>query len=313
MNCLHCTAPTAGTTLCNACRTTLKVALDNIASYHGELLSIGNSATPIRARRAGHADSVLTAITSDNAPRPDDPDMAAAETKNLITTWARIILEENPPATYPADTVRALVGFLIRHLRTIATADWADQITTDMLTLERRIRRIVERGRGRWYAGICSAILRAERPHDGLSCACACHNAVGTPCDIEGGCGLEYDTVDGEICERDLYAIPGYSYVRCPDCKTQHSVAARRATLLAEARETLLPLSVISTVCVTLLEDEPSVERLLKRLRKWAERGDLIWADHDGGTRLYRVGDVLDLLARRAADPRGWSRRARAC
>ena len=33
------------------------------------------------------------------------------------------------------------------------------------------------------------------------------------------------------------------------------------------------------------------------------------WADNDAGTRLYRVGEVLDLLARRAADPRGWAKR----
>jgi len=310
VNCLSCTATTNGVTLCNACCTTLKIALDNTAAYHGDLLSVGDHSVRVRTRRAGHADPVLTAIISERElPRDDDPDIAAADTKNQLVTWARVILDDNPDMDWPADTVHALVGFLIRNLKSIATADWADQILSESLTLERRLRRIVERGKGRWYAGICSTILRADRPHDGLSCACACHQSPGTPCDIEGGCGLEYETVDGEICERDLYAIPGYSYVRCPDCKTQHSVTARRKTLLSEARETLLPLSVIATVCVTLLEDEPSVERLNKRLKKWTDRGDLIWADNDAGTRLYRVGEVLDLLARRAADPRGWAKR----
>lgn len=310
MNCLSCTATTNSTTLCNHCRTTLRTALDNLASYHADILSVGAGTPRVRARKAGHADPTLTALTTDRTPRPDDPDQLAAETKNHLTTWTRTILEDHTNLDWPTDTVHALTAFLIRNLRTICTADWADQILTETLNLERRLRHVIERSRGRWYAGICSATLRAERPHDGLSCACACHNSPGTPCDIEGGCGLEFETIDGEVCERDLYAIPGRAYVRCPDCNTQHSVTQRRTVLLREARETLLPLSVIATVCVTLLEDEPSVERLTKRLRKWTDRGDLVWSDNDAGTRLYRVGDVLDLMTARAADPRGWGTRA---
>lgn len=310
MNCAHCTAPTQGTTLCNRCKQTLRTALDNTASYHADLLAVGDHTPRIRTRRPGHADPVLTALTTDHTPHPDDPDQAAAETRNTLTTWARV-LEEEHGIDLPADTVRALVAHLIRHLRTICCADWAGEIMRDMLDLERRLLRIIERGRGRWYAGICSAIVRDERPHDGLSCACACHNGPGHPCDIDGGCGLDSDTVAGEVCERDLYTIPGRSYVRCPDCHTQHSVSQRRAVLLREARETLLPLSTIAHVGSALLDDEPSVERLAKRLRKWTDRGDLIWAGDDGaGTRLYRVGDVLDLMLSRAADPRGWAKRA---
>lgn len=307
--CVHCTAPVSnGVVLCSTCRTTTTTALANIATYHGDLLSIGGPTTRGRRRPGAVSDPTGGAVVREDTER-DPADYAAAETRNLLATWTRALMDEHPgDFRYPADTVADMAAFLGRHVPSIATLGWVEEFVRQVLDLERRLRRIVERGKGRWYAGICSAQVEPERPHDGDSCGCACHQ--GEACDVPGGCGPEVETIEAVHCDRDLYAVPGSSYVRCPRCGAQHPVAERRNVLLTEAHETKLPLSVIANVCVTLLDEEPSVGRLFARLRKWASNGSLVWADNDGPTRLYRVGDVLELLTRHAADPRGWARRA---
>lgn len=312
--CLYCRADTSnGLMLCARCRTTVKVGLDNLASYHADLLGLGRNRTEVRRRGSGWADPTGAAAFRPRQSNPDDPDEAAATAKTELVSWVRILLEEDASLRTPPDTVVGLVQFLTRHMRRVAAAEWAGEFARSVLATERQLRRIVERGRGRWFAGSCWAVLRPERPHDGTSCGCGCHNAPGLPCDVPGGCGLEFGVVEAELCERELYAVPGTAWVRCPDCGTNHRVSERRAILLEQARDSLLPVATIAHVCATLLDDEPSVERLRKRVQKWTERGDLVWVANDGGTRLYRVGDVLDLLTRHAADPRGWSTRRTTC
>lgn len=307
--CVHCTAPTGnGVMLCPACRTATTTALTNIATYHGDLLSIGGPTARGRRRPGAVSDPTGGAVVREDTER-DPADYVAAETRNLLATWTRALIDEHPgDFRFPADTVAAMATFLGRHIGSISTLEWAEEFVRQVLELERRLRRIVERGKGRWYAGICSAETEPERRHDGDSCGCACHQ--GQACDVPGGCAPEVDVIEAVHCDRDLYAVPGSSYVRCPRCGTQHPVAQRRNILLTEAHETKLPLSVIANVCVTLLDEEPSVGRLFARLRRWASNGTLVWADNDGPTRLYRVGDVLELMTRHAADPRGWARRA---
>lgn len=274
LQCRHCTAATSnGLALCKACQTTTRVSLENIAAYHPDLFSLGGPAIRVRTRCGGVSDPTGNAAarekTDDNAA-----DFLAARTRNELHGFVRMLIEDRPGVSLPPDTVVAMAACLARHLPSIATTEWAGVMVHDLLVLERLLRERVEQGKGRWYAGICSAPLAGTDP-------------------------VEY-------CERDLYAIPGTSYVRCPACRTDHSVTERRTILLAEARETLLPLTTIAQVCVTLLEGEPSVERLYQRIHKWTKRGDLEdygvrVLDDRRAHRVYRLGDVLDTLIGDAA------------
>lgn len=302
--CDHCGATTSnGLVLCKRCRGTLTVALENIGTYHGDLLSLGGEVTRIRVRRAEVNDPTGRAVALQSAPK-DPADEAAADTKAMLVGWARVLVSDRPQLAYPRDTVAGLVAFLAKHVSTVATLEWADAFLREALGLERRLRAIVERGRGRWYAGICSGVVREELPHDEGSCACACHRGAEA-CDVPDGCGPESDTIPAEFCDRDLYAVPGTSYVRCPACGQHWPVAERRAVLLAEARDTLLPISVIASAAVTLLGKEPSVSRLENRLRKWAERGQIrsygvkVIAGQE--RRVYALGEVLDMLTAEAS------------
>lgn len=295
-----CDAETAnGLALCKRCRTTASVALENVATYHADLFSLGGQHDLEKRRATGVTDPTGTAASREDTER-DPADLAAAETKAQLVGWTIALQSDRPGLDTPRDTVLAISRFLAKHLASIATLEWAGEFLRELLVLERRLRTIVERGKGRWYAGICSAVLEPERPHDQSSCTCACHLGADD-CDVEGGsCGPEYAVIAAVLCQHDLYAIPGTSYVRCPICRTSHSVTARRSILLEEARETVLPLGTIAQVCVSLLDGEPSVERLYKRISKWTERGQL----EDYGVRVltgkpqrvYRLGDVLDTL-----------------
>lgn len=307
IRCLHCTADTSGALLCNRCIKTTRQGLANIATYHADLLSLGSTKVRIPRRPSETSDPVGRRALYVPTVETEAPDNVAAQTKTALVRW---VLRLNHD---PADTVIGLTNHLDHQMRTIANRDWAGEFVRSTLALERLLRRVVARGKGRWYAGICSAVITPERVHDGMTCACACHNGLDYPCDITGGCGSQDVVLEAELCDRDLYATPGDSNVRCPQCRTSHPVAQRRSILLAEARDTELPLRTVAHVCVTLLDDEPSVQRFIERLNNWIQRGTLVWSGNDGGTRLYRVGDILDLMARHAADPRGWKKRKTAC
>lgn len=297
--CVHCTAPVSnGVVLCGACRTTTTTALTNIATYHGDLLSIGGPTTRGRRRPGAVSDPTGGTVVREDTER-DPADYAAAETRNVLATWTRVLIDEHPgDFRHPADTVVAMAAFLGRHIGSISTLEWAEEFVRQVLELERRLRRIVRRKSVRWYVGICSAELEPERMHDGDSCGCACHR--GEACDVPEGCHPQAQVIEAVECDQYLYATPGEGFVTCPRCRAQYRVSDRRGILLRESRDLERPLKEIAQLCAALLDDEPSVTRLQKRLQKWTERGALVWVDHDGPVRHYRVGDVLDLLTRHA-------------
>jgi len=303
LKCMYCNADsTNGTVLCKRCRTTVRMALGNVASYHADLLSLGGETLRLSRSAGSISDPTGTAVAREDSltRERDAPDQAAAATKTMLVGWARVLVDDRPQLELPDDTVKSLAAFVAHHLPTIATLEWAGEVARESVRFEKRLRRIIERSRGLWYAGVCSAELQPERPHDERSCVCECHGS-DLPCSIEAGCGREYDTIEAVYCDRDLYAQPGSTYVKCPACSSQWRVSERRHILIEAARDSLLPVPVIASAVVTLLDGEPSVRRLTERLNKWVQRGVI----DDYGVRyvmgrpmrVYRLGDVLDTLA----------------
>lgn len=264
MNCLSCTATTTGVTLCARCRTTAEVALQIIARSHRELFSLGTP-TQVR-RRSGPADPTASAVT---VRVQDTVEAAAAGTMSMLAAWVDRLLAAKPSLRRPAATVTASTAFLHRHLRTIAVHEWAGDFLRELLATEKRLNHLVSRHQGHWYAGICGA-------------------RTGTQVD--------------DWCPRDLFVHPGNSFIRCPGCGTYWSVEQRRTQVIEQARETLLPVSVIALAAVTLLDGEPSVQKLENRLRQWVARGQLedygvrVLGAGQQPRRVYRLGDVIDRL-----------------
>lgn len=102
---------------------------------------------------------------------------------------------------------------------------------------------------------------------------------------------------DGERCAAELYASPGASTVRCPECDTMHDAKDRREWLLREAEDQLLHAELMARALTGL-----GVEDLTPaRVRGMARHGRLATKGTDAAGRpLYRVGDVRDVVAEQA-------------
>jgi hypothetical protein len=268
MKCQHCSADTNGVVLCTRCRTTAEVSLGNLAAYHGDLFSLGGEVPRVR-RRSGPSDPTGSAASED---RKDTPvEAAAVETTAMLSGWVRILLDDRPQLSCPADSVASMAAFLRQHMRTVVVLEWAGELMREVLRFEHRLHRLVSAKQGSWYAGICGATT-GDGPDD--------------------------------WCPQDLFVHPGDRFVRCYGCGAHWSVSERRRQVIEQAREALLPVAVIARAAVTLLDGEPSQQRLEARLRKWVERQEL----DDYGVRVldgkprrvYRLGDVIDRLTREA-------------
>lgn len=266
LSCQHCGAKTNGVVLCRRCQTTADVSLSSIAAGHAALFSLGGGAPRVR-RRSGPADPTGNTAGAEDE-QTTDIETAAAETTIMLVGWCRVLVDDRPQLTLPGDSVVAMVEFLRHSLRTIVVLEWAGAFLSDLLKTERQLQRIISRNQGYWYAGICGA-----RTGEGAD----------------------------DWCPADLFVSPGVTYVRCRACGSWWSVTQRRARVIEEARDALLPVAVIARAAVSLLAGEPSQQRLEARLRKWVERGQL----EDYGVRVlegrprrvYRLGEVLDRLA----------------
>jgi hypothetical protein len=111
-------------------------------------------------------------------------------------------------------------------------------------------------------------------------------------------------------CDRGLYGTQGVSWIRCPECgSTQGRRDSLRDNLMREARAELAPVSVVARAVVGLLDSETSVQKLANRIDQWIHRGRLfdlgVRVLVPGGKpqRVYRIGDVFDLLGAPKDEP----------
>lgn len=294
MTCDWCGAEVhAGTYLCARCLGTLEIALGNVSTYYADL-------DTIREKRARYGGQATKGSIGKTQPLPVDGrfvdttgtgSQLAWDARNTVTTWTRHVLDEWPPLdaivcndllckrcnplaaeadfrTHPADTISACCGYLSRFLSRIASHRWAVELLDEMLDLERRLRRMVDRPIDAVYRGVCGSLTETER---------------------------------GDVrCTRELYADPGSPFVRCPDCGCTYDTEERRKVLLDEAEDREVTVRVLARLVTTLGDVDVSEARIENRINVWVSRGRLRSNGRrvvDGRPRpVYRVGDVLDLL-----------------
>jgi hypothetical protein len=318
----RCGRPTSGATLCDQCGVTLEVAAANISAYYADLDAVRIKATRYggtHATKGGIGKAQPLVLDGRFTDPTGDGSRLAWETRNTVTTWARIMLDQWPPLTWhgpvcptcwhasctehrrrqhPRDNVWSVCAYFQRMLGSIRSAEWADEMLDELLDLERRLRRFVDRPADRWYAGKCSA---ETTQHNSLTCACACHHGHGQPCDMIGGCGL---TFAGALCPVDLYAEAEKGTITCRGCGTVHDVQGRREFLLREAREVHVTATEAAGALLAWTDYDGSESKLVDLIRKWRDRDKLDVADVTSllgrDRHLYRLGDIQDLLVQHA-------------
>ncbi|QAY16192.1 helix-turn-helix DNA binding domain protein [Arthrobacter phage Sonali] len=110
-----------------------------------------------------------------------------------------------------------------------------------------------------------------------------------------GSCRSVYDSegIRQPVCQEHLYAPSRNSEVTCGKCGTVHNIKSRQKQAIAQAENRILPPQVIARA-LTRNGQPLDVERLYN----WVKRGLLKPAALDSSTKrkLYRVGDVLDVM-----------------
>ncbi len=300
--CQMCGARTpSGLALCARCVKTLHHALTNISANYADLDRAGSSA--VRRRGSTVSDPTWTRVS---AVRIDPVSAADAAATNALTTWGRVLADDRPQAGLPPRTVPELATWLSDHLRSIVTLGWAAEMSRDLLGIERQLKRVAEQIHAGKYLGVCGQVLQPEAVHDARSCGCSCHDvttyggAAPGRCDVPGGCHPEELVVPAVSCTAVLYAPSERDTVTCQHCGTTWDTQIKRRALVREAEDELLPVAGIARLA-SVFTGEVNVGRMEERIKKWAQRGKVEVADVrtiDGRPRkVYRVGDVLDLLA----------------
>ena len=277
-----------GITLCGRCRTTAYYALANIGSYYADLDKIPTAGVRRRSNTAADPTGIAAArIIRDPVTEIDDKTVAT------LGGWADCLPGRHPRA------VSDLVPWLTERLDKTVTNEWAARYLAELKALEKSLGMVAARADTGEYVGVCGNVLAAEQVHDERTCACACHSGLDLECDVPGGCGREYAVLPPELCDRPLYARRDAGWVPCL-CGARWDVRGRRQQLVRDAEEELAPVAVIAHLAALWI-GEPSVGKVESRINLWAHRKKIHHVTTkviDGRERkVYRVGDVLDLLA----------------
>lgn len=273
MNCLHCGATTSnGLALCELCQRKAATDLEFLPVYFRNLArwrpparpngSIGMSGQWLIQR--GETEGSLIG-------------QALARSANDLSTWVRALTDDRE-AQAPGDceseaaTVAVMCEWLIAHLTSIATLEWAGQFVRDVDRHERTLRGLTETMVPGWYAGSCRRRVAPETDED------------------------------SGLCGAPTYVVPGLTWVTCSACGSTTYARDHLETVIDEAADWVAQPMRIAEALVVLIDTELSIPRLHKRISKWGERGridPLRRMDSDGdptGPKRYRFGDVLAVL-----------------
>lgn len=264
----ECGRPSAGTWLCPGCTKTLTHAIVNISYYWADLDTVRGKHTRYTTHapaRGSVGKTIPLPIDHRFTQRVGTGSQLASDTCYTLTVWTRITADTThttPPAT--AD-VPGMSRYLATHQREIVRQHWVGELLDELLDLESRLRRFIDRPPETWYAGRCRVA------------------------DDYGECTTE------------LYAISGARWVDCPGCGIRHDIRDRRERLLAEAADHHVTAYTAALALVSWTDRLTNEAKLMDRIRRWRDRGKLhpvdVTALRGRDRHLYRLGDIQDLLA----------------
>lgn len=258
--------------ICRGCTTRLTQLLNAVPGITGDLNDV------IR-RQVRYTNGARVRTTTERV-LPYNP--AGSESRQVMVGtliyWATQVSEirgrtlperwgHNPPTLGP---------WLAHHTGWLRAQSAGPEAFDELTNAITQARRTTDRPPERRYAGPCTAPIPMVS------------QVTGDPLGYDRECGT------------DLYAREHGDTVTCPECGADYPLTERRAWLLEQAADQLLPARELSRAV-----DGLGVPINRNTLDSWRRRGRLTSHGHTpDGHDLYRVGDVVQ-LARAAAERRG--------
>ena len=252
-----CNRPAGDAFCCTTCGAALTQALSETPWLIDEL-----NIVVTRQARYGAGSSGKTVDKAQPLPLDIRASDALAHYVGMLGSWVRMFCEENPGWLLPKGDPASLSRWLLVRVTDIRHHPAGNDCIEELCTAFAAGQNAVDRPADRWYAG---------------------------PCNAE----LEDEDLGRALCGVDLYAKAGARKVECRNCGAEYDVKARRDWLLAAAEDQLADAATIARA-VSWLGAEPLTP---ERVRKWAERGQIVPKATLGNRPHYRVGDAIDLLA----------------
>lgn len=274
-----CSRPAGDGYLCKPCTGTLERALAETPFLIRELDIVITRQTVHAARSDGSR--------STGIPLPFH--VAASDTRRRLATAldftaATLIRTGHANSCPVSPRPHHTSVWLLAQLDTIRHHAQAQEFHNLILEPVAKARWLIDRPADRWYAGPCNNLVHREAPEP-----------VGTEI---------YE------CGAELYATAGAAEVKCRSCAAVYDVQARRDWLLAAAEDHLAN----AAVCARAVSWLGGAKLTPTLIRVWHARGRLMAKAHEpypSGTDpdrtrpLYRVGDVIDLLAQQTQKETG--------
>lgn len=218
--------------------------------------------------RVGRDITDPTPLAISETPLPYNP--AASEVRSVLVSalvfWTAAVSEQRGT---PVDdwTPAGMATWLAAQVDWMRAQDAGPDAFDELTAALRQAERATDRPADRRYAGPCTTLwpvipfVEATQP-----------------------------------CGTDLYAHDHRDTVTCPTCDTEYPIEARRAWLLEQAHDRLLPAG---ELCRAV--DGLGVPVSRDTVKSWVRRDQLVARGHVVGylgrqVAIYRVGDVLDLV-----------------
>ena len=178
----------------------------------------------------------------------------------------------------------------LRHATDAQGAPVAADVFREIGDCAARMRSLVDGPQAGRYAGPCSALV--DDPKAPCPVNCTCHNGPGYVCDDPGGCGSA--GCGRRECGQDVVSRGDSSTAECKSCGAKYNVDEQQTWMLGEIESMLArPIEIEGML------GQLGVNATYRRIMKYIEKGQLLEHGFDSRARpLYRVGDVLEIIAR---------------
>jgi hypothetical protein len=250
--------------VCVSCASQLERVLAETPSLAEDL-----ETTRLRQSRTGGHNIGGGHSTDRPLPWSEAASFAVATLRSTLVAWAQIVVDERG-VSWPHDTLPDISAFLLRHLDWLTHHPDAAEAVDELSFATRQARAVIDRAPDHWYAGRCEHVdLEAQ---------------------VEA---IVTSTPGPPPCPEELYVKAGAQTVTCRTCSTEHDVTQRRQKLVRRVEDQLATASELTSAVSNLVRPIS-----LNTIKSWVRRKRL--TEHSkgpDGVALYRVGDVLDLLA----------------